>query len=91
MKGRSCLPNDPKLSPVYVLANSGFVLRRCPMAESQVILGLLFLHIRGGCSLTILLFSLMLFQFGRYPMFHTLTSVGRKNVQCAKRTFAFRA
>ena len=30
------------------------------MADSQLILELLFLHIRGGCSLTLLLFFLML-------------------------------
>ena len=35
-------------------------MRCCLMAESQVILGLLVLHIRGGCSLTTLLFFLML-------------------------------
>ena len=34
---------------------------RCfPMADSQLILELTFLHIRGGCSLTVLLFFLML-------------------------------
>ena len=38
-------------------------MRCCPMAESHFTLGLEFLHIRGGCSLT----------------FHTLTSVGRKS------------
>ena len=31
-----------------------------PMADSQLILELLFLHIKGGCSLAVLLFSLML-------------------------------
>ena len=56
MKGRSCLPNDPKLSSVYVLAHSGFVIRCCPMAESLFILELEFLHIRGGCSLVIVFF-----------------------------------
>ena len=30
------------------------------MADSQLILELMFLHIRGGCSLTVLPFSLML-------------------------------
>ena len=30
------------------------------MADSQLILELMFLHIRGGCSLTVLLFFLML-------------------------------
>ena len=35
-------------------------MRCCPMADSQLILELLFLHIRGGCSLTVLLFFLML-------------------------------
>ena len=49
-----------KLSSVYFLVQSGFVMRCCPIAKSQVIIGLLFLHIRGGCSLTILLFFLML-------------------------------
>ena len=34
---------------------------RCyPMADSQLILELMFLHIRGGCSLTVLIFFLML-------------------------------
>ena len=45
-----------KLSSVYVLAHSGFVSRCCPMADSQLILELLFLQRRGGCSLTVLLF-----------------------------------
>ena len=49
-----------KLSSVYVLAHSGFVSRCCPMADSQLILELLFLQRRGGCSLTVLLFFLML-------------------------------
>ena len=35
-------------------------MRCCPMADSQLILELMFLHIRGGCSLTVLLFFLML-------------------------------
>ena len=35
-------------------------MRRCPMADSQVILELMFLHIRGGYFLTVLLFFLML-------------------------------
>ena len=30
------------------------------MADSQLIVELMFLHIRGGCSLTVLLFFLML-------------------------------
>ena len=41
-----------KLSFVYVLVHSGFVIRCSPMAESLVILELEFLHIRGGCSQT---------------------------------------
>ena len=48
-----------KLSSVYVLAHSGFVIRSCPMAESLFILELEFLHIRGGGSL-IVFFVLML-------------------------------
>ena len=44
-----------KLSSVYVLAHSGFISRCCPMADSQLILELLFLQRRGGCSLTVLL------------------------------------
>ena len=55
-----------KLSSVYVLAHSGFVSRCCPMADSQLILELLFLQRRGGCSLTVLLFFLMLVYFSRY-------------------------
>ena len=47
-----------KLSSVYVLAHSGFVIRCCPMAESLFILELEFLHIRGGCSLAIVFFGL---------------------------------
>ena len=35
-------------------------MRCCPMADSQLTLELMFLHIRGGCSLTVLLFFLML-------------------------------
>ena len=35
-------------------------MRCCPMADSQLILELIFLHIRGGCSLAVLLFFLML-------------------------------
>ena len=62
MNGRSYLPYDPKLSSVYVLAHSGVVIRCCPMADSQLILDLLFLYIRGGCFLTVLLFSLMLWE-----------------------------
>ena len=41
-----------KLMSVYVLPHSGFEIRRCSMADSQLILELLFLHIRGGCSLS---------------------------------------
>ena len=54
MKDDLACPIIRKLLSVYVLAHSRFVIRCCPMAESQVILPLLFLHIRGGCSLTIL-------------------------------------
>ena len=49
-----------KVASVYVLAHSGFVIRCCPMADSLLILELLFLHRRGGCSLTVLIFFLML-------------------------------
>ena len=35
-------------------------MRCCPVADSQLILELMFLHIRGSCSLTVLLFFLML-------------------------------
>ena len=49
-----------KLSSVYVLAHSGFVIRCCPMAESLFILEIEFLHIRGGCSLVVVFFVLML-------------------------------
>ena len=72
MKGRSCLPDDPKLSSVYVLAHSGFVSRCCPMADSQLILELLFLQRRGGRSLTVLLFFLML--VGHVVLFCLLVS-----------------
>ena len=47
-------------SSVYVLEHSGFAIKCCPMADSKLILDLLFLHIRGGCSLAALLFLLML-------------------------------
>ena len=47
-----------KLSSVYVLVHSGFVIRYCPVADSQLILDLLFLH--GGSSLAVLHFFLML-------------------------------
>ena len=49
-----------KLSSVNVLGHSGFAIKCCPMADSQLILDLLFLHVRGGCSLAVLLFFLML-------------------------------
>ena len=49
-----------KLSSVYVLVHSGFVIRCCPMAESIFILEIEFLHIRGGCSLVVVFFVLML-------------------------------
>ena len=49
-----------KLLSVYVLAHSGFAIRCFPMADSQLILDLLLLRIRGGCSLAVLLFFLML-------------------------------
>ena len=35
------------LLSVYVLAHSGFVIGCCPMADSELILELMFLHIRG--------------------------------------------
>ena len=35
-------------------------MKCCPMAESFFILELEFLHIRGGCSLVIVFFVLML-------------------------------
>ena len=35
-------------------------MRCCPMADSQLMVELTFLHIRGGCSLTVPLFFLML-------------------------------
>ena len=38
-------PMIRKILSVYVLAQSGFVIRLCPMTDSQVILELLFLHI----------------------------------------------
>ena len=40
----------PDATPL-VLAHSGFVIRCCSMADSQLILELLFLRTRGGCSL----------------------------------------
>ena len=48
-----------KVSSVYVLAHSGFVIRCCPMADSKLSLELIFLHILGGFSLTVLLFFLI--------------------------------
>ena len=45
---------------VYVLSHSGFVIRCCPIAESLFILEIEFLHIRGGCSLVVVFFVLML-------------------------------
>ena len=62
-----------KLSSVYVLAHSGFVSRCCPMADSQLILELLFLQRRGGCSLKVLLFFLMLVEQ------HVPTSIRKKS------------
>ena len=55
MEDLAC-PMIRKLSSVYVLAHSGFVIRCCPMAESLFILELEFLHIRGGCSLVVVFF-----------------------------------
>ena len=42
------------------LAHSGFVIGCCPMVEPLFILELGFLHIRGGCSLIVVFFVLML-------------------------------
>ena len=79
-----------KLSSVYVLAHSGFVIRCCPMAESLFILEIEFLHIRGGCSLVIVFFVLMLVGTCCFilsaslcvvrPTYRALTSVGRKKL-----------
>ena len=41
-----------KLSSVYVLGHSGFVIRCCPMADSQLLLALLFLHKREFNAVT---------------------------------------
>ena len=60
MKDDLACPMIRKFSSVYVFAHSGFAIRCCPMADSQLILELFFLHIRGGCSLTVLFFFLML-------------------------------
>ena len=49
-----------ELSSVYVLTHSGFVIGCCPVADSQLILELMFLHIRCDCSLAMLLFFLTL-------------------------------
>ena len=49
-----------KLSSEYGLAHSGFLMRFCVMAESLFIFELDFLHIRGGRSLIIVFFVLML-------------------------------
>ena len=55
------LPDDPKIVDcIYILAHSGSAIRCCPIADSHLILEFLFLHIRGGCSLTVLIFFLML-------------------------------
>ena len=59
-KGDLACPMIRILSSVYVLANSGFVIRFCPKVEPQVTLELLFLQIRSGYSLTLFLFFLML-------------------------------
>ena len=60
MKDDLACPMVRKFSSVYVLVHSGFAIRCCPMADSQLILNLLYLHIRGGCSLAVLLFFPML-------------------------------
>ena len=79
-----------KLSSVYVLAHSRFVIRCRPMAESLFILEIEFLHIRGGCSLVIVFFVLMLVGTCCFilsaslcvvrPTYRALTSVGRKKL-----------
>ena len=38
-------------------------MRCCPMADSKLILELMFLHIRGGCSLTVLLLFLKVWKY----------------------------
>ena len=45
-------PMIRKFSSVYVLERSGFAISCCHMADSQLILELLLLHIRRGCALT---------------------------------------
>ena len=60
MKRWSCLPNDPKFVVCICFGAFWIAVRYCPMADSQLILDLLFLYIRCGCSLAGLLFFLML-------------------------------
>ena len=57
MKRRSCLLYDPKVVVLYM--HSGFAIRCCPIADSQLILELFFLHIQGDCSLNFLAYSLL--------------------------------
>ena len=46
MKVKSSLPNNPtNIIAVYVLANSGILLRCCPIAKSHFILRLQLLHV----------------------------------------------
>ena len=47
------------------------------MAESQVILELFFLHIRDGCSLTVLLFFLMLVDVAAFSCCGTIRLLGK--------------
>ena len=51
------MPDDPKIIVRICFGSFWVVIRCCPMADSQLILALLFLHRRGGCSLTVLFFS----------------------------------
>ena len=68
------------------------------MADSQLILELMFLHIQGGCSLMVLLFLLMLMGtccfilsaslcVGR-TMFYTLMSVRQKKLEVCQSNVA---
>ena len=51
MERRSGFTNNPKHVAIIVFAQSGFSNKCCPLAESQVLVVILVLQDRGGCSL----------------------------------------
>ena len=63
-------------------------MRCCPMADSQLILELMFLHLRGGCSLTVLLFFQMLVGTCCFVLSASLSDVLYSNECRTKKAFS---